>query len=539
MRGSPADRHADVPLGAGGMLVADAQNVLRVAAVQPAGVRLEAVPLGGGPCGDIPGVGIGHVSCGVMGAAMVFNGTSHGGHSLRVVIYTRLSRDRDGTATATARQAADCRALAEREGWQVLEVFEDSDFSGFKRGLHRPDYERMLVTLDRGGVDAIVVWKLDRLTRQPGQFEAVVTALERNGARLVSLHESADMTSPAGLAMLRVGMAFAAMESETISLRTTRAKAEQADAGLPNGGGLRPFGLTEDKAGVVAGEADLIREAAARLIAGESLSGICRDWHARGVVSSRGNPWRVTALRRMLANPRLTGARVHRGRVIASRVIPAILDADVHRRVVAILAANTGDGPRIIRPLSGLVRCGRCGAQMAHRRRQNGEPVYRCQSVPGGDACGAMVITAGPLERLVGDELVRFLGVPELGAAMGGEQAARLSVELTDARARQAALTDDHYVHGLVGREDYLRADGHLRGLVARLEGDLLRVTRGDVVAVLGPGESIADAWAGRPDAWRNRLARAALVAVHVDAAPRRGSNRFDPGRVRLEWLAQ
>ena len=115
------------------------------------------------------------------------------------------------------------------------------------------------------------------------------------------------MTSPMGLAMMRIGMTFAALESETIGLRIRRAKAEGADAGRPNGGGLRPFGLDKAKTGIVESEAALIREAAGRVLHGEGLKSIAGDWETRGVVSSRGNPWTVTALRRMLSSPAWPG----------------------------------------------------------------------------------------------------------------------------------------------------------------------------------------------------------------------------------------
>lgn len=459
--------------------------------------------------------------------------------STRVVIYTRLSRDRDGTSTATARQAEDCRAHAAREGWEVVGVYEDSDYSGFKKGVRRPDYERMLVRVDEGDIDAVLVWKLDRLTRQPGQFEAVVQALERNRARIVSMHEPADMTSPAGLAMLRVGMAFASLESETNRLRTRRAKAEQADAGRPNGGGLRPFGLTADKAELVPGEAALVREAADRVISGESLLGIVRDWDARGVLTTRGNRWRVTSLRKMLLSPRLTGARVHGARVIASDVIPAILDDATHRQVVALVTDRPDTRLRVIRCLSGLVRCGRCGGRMQPKRRPGGTPLYRCQREPGTDQCGGMVVVAEPVEDIVAHAIRDAVAVDEVIAATHGASAARLVAEITDARQRLARLTDDHYTHGLVDREDFLRSHGHLRGLLARLELDLTRVTRRDVVGLLGAGETIREAWATRGDVWRNRLARTLIDRVVIHPAVRRGSNRFDGSRVEVVWLPQ
>jgi DNA invertase Pin-like site-specific DNA recombinase len=98
--------------------------------------------------------------------------------------------------------------VARREGWEVAAVYEDADLSGYDPGVVRPDYERMLRDLEARRIGGVLVWKLDRLSRQPGQFEAVISACQRLGARVLSIHESADMTSPAGLAMLRVGMAY-------------------------------------------------------------------------------------------------------------------------------------------------------------------------------------------------------------------------------------------------------------------------------------------------------------------------------------------
>ena len=66
---------------------------------------------------------------------------------MKVAIYTRLSRDMDGRQTATARQEKDCRALALSKGWKVAQVYEDIDFSAFKRGVRRPAYEELLEDL--------------------------------------------------------------------------------------------------------------------------------------------------------------------------------------------------------------------------------------------------------------------------------------------------------------------------------------------------------------------------------------------------------
>lgn len=450
---------------------------------------------------------------------------------MRVGIYTRLSRDRDGTQTATARQLSDCRALAEREGWEVGAVYEDSDLSGFKRGVVRPDYEQMLADLDARTIDGILVWKLDRLSRQPGQFEAVVSACERLGARIYSVHESADMTSPAGLAMMRVGMAFAAMESETISLRTRRAKAELADRGEPNGGGLRPFGLDPSKRHLVPDEARQIREAARRVIAGEGLTTIAKDWERRGILSSRGNGWTVTALRRMLVNPRLEGKRVHRGRVIDSDTIPAILDSDTAERVRQLLGRDAGEYLRRPRALSGLVRCGRCGGRLTVKRRKGGQPLYRCFKAPGGVNCGGLSVAAEPLEELIADLLIDALGDVQLTSA--GDQWS--GTELLALTAQREELVRDHYVNHLVSRGDFLIAHTALTDRIARLEADMDRLRRRELLADVNAGDALRDRWDHADAPWRHELARTYIERVEVGPGVR-GSNRFDEKRVTVVW---
>jgi len=456
---------------------------------------------------------------------------------VRVGIYTRLSRDRDGTQTATARQADDCRRLAEREGWSVVEVYEDSDLSGYKRGVVRPDYERMLVDLEGRRFDGIVVWKLDRLSRQPGQFEAIVGACERLGARVVSVNETADMTSPMGLAMMRIALTFANLESSTTSLRTRRAKAAMADAGRPNGGGLRPFGLDRTKTAIVEEEAALIHEAAGRVIAGEAVGSIARDWQGRGVVSSVGKPWTVTALKRMLVNPRLAGKRVHLDRVIDSDVIPAILDEATAERVSTLLNGRNGRlATRRSRALSGLVRCSKCGERMDVKRRKAGEPLYRCHRSPGEAACGSLVISAPPLEALVGSSLAATLDSGALTDALTDKESAAVAHELGLAQAHREELVHDHYVTRLLSRRDFLGAHAAIEDRIARLEADLARRRRRELLSALGPGETVLDAWETRGPGWCRELARAYIERVIIHPAPTRGRNRLDPSRVELVW---
>ena len=68
------------------------------------------------------------------------------------------------------RQIADCQVFAAGRGWPVAEVYVDDDRSAYS-GKARPEYRRMLADIADGAIDAVVVWHLDRLHRQPRELE--------------------------------------------------------------------------------------------------------------------------------------------------------------------------------------------------------------------------------------------------------------------------------------------------------------------------------------------------------------------------------
>jgi len=85
-------------------------------------------------------------------------------------IYARISLDAEGDGKAVQRQLEDCRKAVANNGWPEAVEYFDSDVSGYS-GKVRPQYERMLADIASRSVDAVVCYNLDRLTRQPKEFE--------------------------------------------------------------------------------------------------------------------------------------------------------------------------------------------------------------------------------------------------------------------------------------------------------------------------------------------------------------------------------
>ena len=101
---------------------------------------------------------------------------------IRAGIYARISSDREGDNLAISRQLADCERLAERNGWQVVERYVDSDISAYS-GKPRPEYTRMLEEIEAGVVEAVLVYHADRLHRQPRELEEFIDLCQRQRMR--------------------------------------------------------------------------------------------------------------------------------------------------------------------------------------------------------------------------------------------------------------------------------------------------------------------------------------------------------------------
>lgn len=457
-----------------------------------------------------------------------------------VGIYARLSDARDEEQTATARQIADCRELAAAKGWTVAEVYEDSGLSGWKRGTVRPEYERLLADLEAGRIGGVVAWKLDRLGRNRRDYTRLLDLVEERDVTLTLVRDPVDTSTPMGRSMLDIIASFARMESENISTRTSRALEEKAQNGRAHVSGQRPFGLNREWAAIVPTEAERIRDAATRILAGESLGGIAREWNAAGLRTTAGKEWRTFTISRMLQSPHLAALRVHRGEVIGPGAWPAILDETTHERLKSALKpgqrnhGNAGGGRARYLLSGGILRCGLCGAKMVSRPRDDKVRRYVCRKQPGVEGCGGVGILAEPLEELVTEAVLSVLEGPGLAdalAAATGEDEAQ--AELVDQlRADEDALKQlsaDHYVHRVIGRAEFLGAHEALESRIAETRAQLARHEGSTVLG--GLHGDVREEWARRSVEGRRAILSAVLEYLEVQPAVR-GRAFFDPDRL-------
>ncbi len=458
-------------------------------------------------------------------------------------IYARLSFDKQGTSTATERQIQACRQLTDAKGLHVHDTYEDREVSAYQLGVIRPEFERLLGDLDQGLIQGVVVWKLDRLARRLEDLLRVSRILDTRGAALISVTESLDTSTASGRFMLRTIVGLGEMESANISLRTAAQRAEAASKGRPNVGGARPFGYAADKITVIPEEAEAVREAIRRFIAGEGIRGIAMDFNRRNILTPKGNQWTQATLRRALATPRLIGQRVYKGEVVGEGGWAAIVDRELFEEFLQLLldpARRTHLGrPRRYLLVGGMARCGHdgCGSALQSRPYATGTRAYVCYGPAGRDSGGRLHlgIVAEPLEILVAERVLDRLDGPKLAeirAGVGSEETRWIAKQLADDEQALTELAADYYQRKLISRREFFANRGELERRAKRTRAVLARKARAGMLAEIRTGEELRAKWAGWDVDQRRALLDSVLDHVVVLPSTRRGSRRFDPDRL-------
>jgi len=431
--------------------------------------------------------------------------------------------------------------LAAERGWVVAEEYVDNDLSAYA-GKRRPAYEQMVADLADGVRDAVIVYNLDRLTRQPIQLEQFVVTCQAAGvAQLATVTADIDLGNDDGLFMARIFAAFAAKESGRRSARVLRKMEANAEAGLPHGGFRRPFGYDDDKVTVRESEAQVIRETVARYLAGESVRSLAVWLQESGVPTVSGTPWRTPTVSAMVTSARIAGLREHRGVVVGPAVWPAIITGDQHRRVRALAAQKASSGRRAPRRylLSGLLVCGKCGSRLYSAARETTRR-YVCSAGPDHGGCGRLTVVAQPVETLVTAGVLHRLDTPQLADALAGrtQHDAALDALTATVAEDQAQLAELATAYGdkLITLRDWLAAKKPIEARISAGQRRITRSTHSDALHGLpGNGEALRGTWDTL-----NLTRQAAIVAAVLDHAVIApgvlGSRSLDPARVRPVW---
>lgn len=457
-------------------------------------------------------------------------------------VYCRISLDRT-EGLGVERQQQLCRKLAADKGWPVHEVYVDNSVSA-TNGKPRPAYQRMLADIESGAIDAVLVLDQDRLVRRPIELEEFMALADRHRVALANVSGDTDLSTSDGRFRARITGDVARHESEKKGERVQREAEQAAHAGVPRGP-RRPFGYEDDKTTLRDSEVALVREAAKRLMAGESASTIAKDWNARGFATAQGaaRGWSAPAVYSILRNPRIAGLRTYKGEVVADGNWPAILARDEWEALQGRIRRTARVGRTATSLLAGIVRCSRCSSPMwtSWRANKRGEKVrrYSCFNRPGTPGCGKTAVVAEPVDELAAETVIAVLAGPKLAQARrraGGRGHTRdrdAAKELAHAENKLEELAVDH-ARGLTTKREWLAQRDHLRKEIAEYRRHLDHDT-GPLKGLPGSQKALREAWDAGTVEWRRAVLGAVVDAVIVKPSP--GPARtFDPARIKIDW---
>jgi site-specific DNA recombinase len=465
------------------------------------------------------------------------------------VIYARISLDRAGAGLGIERQVEDCIALAKVRGLTVVATLTDNDVSAYS-GRTRPNYRKLLSLIDAGGVDVVLAWHTDRLHRSPRELEEYISLSEAHHTDTVTVQTGElDLATASGRMVARMLGAAARHESEQKSERIRRARQQSAQAGHANGN--LGYGYNDDRT-INPAQAAILREAATRLLAGETMYAVTSDLNARGVPSPRNRPggWRGGNLRGTVTRATIAGWREWRpgslgakggyglGEFLAEGSWTPILERSTVERLRAVLFDPAR--PAVRRPpenlLTGVLICGHCkhGLNGAGTpSRPSDKRRYRCIRQPGDSHCGRISILADPVEQLVSAAVLEVLAGTRLATARsaGPLDSAVAERELLDARQDRDELAAQR-ARGDITPGEWATMRRVLTERIERAEHAI--ATAGSGLAALTnvpSGRSARKWWAGATVTQRRIVVQALIQSVEI-APSRHPTPKFDPARV-------
>lgn len=287
-----------------------------------------------------------------------------GGGPARVALYARVSTIEQERGYSLQEQVREIRRYCDRRGGRCVRLLRESESGGT---MERPKLERLLAAAERGEFDAVLVWRVDRISRSNFDLQALWTFFKSIEVALVSATEPFDATTTAGKAFFDMLALMAEMERNTIKERASLGARGRAKDGKWHGG-PPPHGYAYDpstgRLRVDEKEAALVRHIATLALEHRKLEAVARILRNEGVPTRRGLPWSKATLSRLIRNSVYLGVLRVRDIVIQDASL-RILDDETFARLQALRQelqrhriANFHRPPGMVERARWCCRCG-------------------------------------------------------------------------------------------------------------------------------------------------------------------------------------
>lgn len=383
-----------------------------------------------------------------------------GSGGIRVALYARYSSDRQSEHSIED-QLHICRAQAEREGWEVVQEFQDAAISGATTS--RPGFQALQEAMRRGDFDIVLAEALDRISRDQEHVAAFHKLAIFTGIRLVTLSEGEVNALHVGLKGTMNALFLLDLAAKTRRGLEGRVRAGRATGPAPYGyrrvtGVLKSDGeIDRGLRQIIPEQADIVRRIFAEYAQGNTAGVIARRLNTDRVPAPKAVGWNAMTIRGRAAHgDGILRNRAYLGEIVWNRRHRVVdpLSGQSHRRLNPLEERVTGQAPeyRIIEDrlwetvqarlladaapadagtgqqrfwekrsarylLSGKLVCGACGEPFAANSRRS----YSCNNLQRGLCENRCVIPREVLEERVLKILAETLMDPELAKAFAEE----------------------------------------------------------------------------------------------------------------------
>lgn len=279
---------------------------------------------------------------------------------MRFVIYSRKSKF-TGKGESIENQIEMCKQYLQLHyGDEIAEqalIYEDEGFSG--GNLSRPQFKKMMEDARKIKFKAIVVYRLDRISRNIGDFANLIQELNQMGIDFISIKEQFDTVSPMGRAMMYISSVFSQLERETIAERIRDNMHELSKTGRWLGG-TTPLGFESESVTTVSVEGKTKKACQLRTIPEErQLVELIYDkfWETKSLtktetyllqnhyITRKGKPFTRFAIKAILMNPVYMVADEAAYQYLLENNVKLYAEPKAFDNIHGIMAYNRSDQP--------------------------------------------------------------------------------------------------------------------------------------------------------------------------------------------------
>ena len=298
---------------------------------------------------------------------------------MKAVIYARFSSEKQ-TEQSIEGQVRVCREYATRNGYEIVRIYDDHAVTG--RNDNRPKFQQMLSDSEKHEFEAVLVYKLDRFSRNRYDSAHNKSLLKKNGVKVVSATENIS-DNPEGILLESLLEGLAEYYSAELAQKVKRGIRESLLKGQFLGGQI-PYGydIIDKKYVINQKEAEIVRKIHTQYLSGDSIQEIIRQLNSHHVTNKKGGKFKFHQVYNILTKEIYIGT-LKGADLVLPDVIPNIIEKEKFIEVQRLMDKNN---PRHQKKtnfiLSGKLFCMECGSPMTGTSgtgRNNSYFYYKCK----------------------------------------------------------------------------------------------------------------------------------------------------------------